>query len=399
MGYYTTNTVETNTHVVGTLYTEADGIINFLKEKLIHVGWTSVRKVTAEITFNALAIVPGNEITLDGALFIFYSTLDPPPAGGFPVPITPGDDTETIITTWAVVVYGAIQWLSTRPTTNSIRFYGDTGQEIDNNLICSVFPTGSVGVFSSSTGATGEGFTYKGGWIVASASVHGNPINVKLVTNGTNVRINVSDDLDISLFDGFQTTSSTLVLTANKYQFFLYRNGTTAMGTSLYAGHLKPLGGALFFNYITGPVNPVLPDGGGRRTLEDIAGRYYVDVGTRYFASDGTGTASQVPCFCFPGMGFGKTSLDKLVNQIAAMNLFREDGSGVPYEPMLAVCVASPALSGAFAICGAFWDSLILSTYAVADTAVQLNGIVGKVHMSQPGSSANSRGSFVIRTV
>jgi len=401
MGYYTSNPIVTDTIEIGSAYTEANDFVEWVKSNLEDAGWSELSKVTAEISLAVLAIVPGNEITLGPTIFKFFSTTDPAPGGGIPVPIAPGDTTDTILNTWGSLVRGSVGWQYQRPSTTTIRFYGNENEEIDNNILCFLNPTGTIGVWSSDAGSTGVGFTFRGGWIMQSHQVYTNPLKVKFVTNGSSTRVNFSDSEDICFFDGLQTENNELSIVANRYQFFIFVAGEFGNGTLMLASHLKPLGGLFYCNYMSGPINPVSPSGGNRQDLTSVGGVYYVDVSTdeAYFANDGTGTTNQRPALCFPGLGFGKADIDKLANQIETLDLVKDDGMAIPYEAFLALSVVDPTDPLAqYGILGAFWDSVVFPIYDARDTEVIINGDPGIVLLSQTGASSNTRGSFVIRT-
>lgn len=389
-------------------------MIQWLRTNLLACGWT-VQKIMAHARFEVtFAIFDGATIAVGGNTFTFTDDEDEP----FAVHITPGDILATLANLgrhtsedinpnpWddyevGMMLIGSvsvpyIEW--NVPDPGDDEFYNG------NLLPMALTPTGTVGIFDYNPNSTpGQGVTWGGGFTFTSLphDFGGGTITIKVQTIDTgqcDIVITTSDGEGV--FTGIQVAQAWRLL-CNPYQFFMFVNATLTAGYFFLCASLKPYGQLSQANFISGPINAVLPSGGNRSDLDGIGSRYYVNVSGGYMSS-ATSTLEQVPNFVFPGWGAGITATQKLNNKIGGLNIRRDNGKGIPYEAFIAACVTEPNQGGIgddkIYIIGALWDAFISSVYSPVNSTEIINGAAAITLISQTGNANTSRGALVVQT-
>lgn len=375
-----------------------DDLIKLIKTNLKLSGWVRTATIPAHITYTAVGIAGGDTVTLDGDVFTFYVTT---PSGTNPVPI--GGSNHNAVVNLGATVLSVKGWTSV-VTGDAITFTvpndPDHPEDTHNILPCSLTAPGASAIYDYNPEAiAGNGRTWGGGYTMTSLAWGTTPLKINLFTSGTRTcDITIESFDEIGVFTGLQVPS-TWSLVCNGYQFFLFVLGTYTAGNYMLASNLKQVRTLGFANLISGPANPVVPSGGARGNFQDIVGRYYVQTTDGAYFSSGTGSVNEDPCHVFPGFGSGVTPLQKLFNRIAAIDLVRDDGKGIPYDAFMGACLTDPGLSStSVRILGRLSDALFYSIKATKDTAANINGRDAMVLLSQDGNTDSQRGSLVIQT-
>lgn len=398
MGYKASGgPIQDNTQTFSSTWSQNDAYLKWVRTALMDAGWES-EKIMAYIKFEAVAITDGNKITLDGHVFVWFDT--DPHGGGTPVPI--GGDTASAVGNLKTIVAATIGWNSTRSGNNLTFTVPDDPGDLEydgNGLECTLFPTGTVGLFDYSVDGPGTGRTWGGGYsLTCQASVEAPfPLTLDITTSGQDNFVTFATPNGIGVFNGLHVTNSWRIV-ANGFQFLLFCPGSTGAGTFMFAGSLFPARGSLQAHYITGPTNPVFTSGGNRSSgLVSIGVEYYVSCGAPYQAGN-TSTVDTNPCLVFPGYGTGITGVDKLGNRIAGLDIVKDDLTSFPFDAFVAASVLNPSLPGStFAVIGWIWDALIYSHNGVLDSSCDIDGSDGVVILSQDGTTQVSRGCLVVQ--
>ena len=409
MGYNNSGLILTDSENIATDYTGGEELIQFLYDNLTSAGWTA-QKIMAHTRFILTlgGIVAGDTVTVGGHLFTFISGPDEP----FGVHILGSD----ILTLGNLGEHTKddIQWVDYEVGLMPIGFsmvpYIEwqvpdypfpADPTFDGNLeVMQVSPPGGLGIFDyNPESVTGLGRSYEGGFIFTSLPTpFGGVVSIKVQTTNTGTAdITVKTADDIANFSGIQVANNWNLI-VNPYQFVMFVTGTFTAGYFLLVSSLYPYSGLTQANFISGPVNPVIPSGSNRVSLSGIGNRYYVDVSGGYFSASSS-EVEKVPNFCFPGWGSGISSIQKLGNKISGQDILRDNGRGIPFEAFVgARLTEGGAGSDKIYIIGSLWDAYISSVYGAPDAVELINGKTAVVMMSQVGSSDVSRGSLVMQT-